>query len=223
MEKYRILCFGDSLTWGYDPVSRTRFKEEERWTGILQNLLGNHYQIIEEGQNGRTIATEDPAEGEKNGLRYIIPCLESQSPLNLMILMLGANDLKRKFSYCSMDIAGEMQIFLEKVQSHNRFHMNGKLKILLLSPPVIGTNSPDSWLADSFDFPNAAKVSSQLASWYQQLAKLYDCAFLDTSQIVSVSPADGVHLDADSQKQLAHAIFRTLRQEALIPDSWPES
>ncbi|MBQ4416282.1 MAG: acylhydrolase, partial [Butyrivibrio sp.] len=120
MERRRILCFGDSLTWGYDPVKQNRIDEDSRWTGVLQNLLGDGYRVIEEGQNGRTIATDDPAEGEKNGLRYVIPCIESHKPLDLMIVMLGTNDLKKKFSYTVMDIAGEMQIFLEKVLAYNR-------------------------------------------------------------------------------------------------------
>ena len=81
----------------------------------MQAALGDDYKVIEEGQNGRTIATEDPAEGEKNGLSYIGACLESHTPLDYVIIMLGSNDCKRKFSYSSMDIAGEMQIMLEKV------------------------------------------------------------------------------------------------------------
>ncbi|MDO4528942.1 MAG: GDSL-type esterase/lipase family protein, partial [Lachnospiraceae bacterium] len=113
MEKKRILCFGDSLTWGYNPETHQRFPEEDRWTTVLQEVLGDSYKIIEEGQNGRTIAIDDPAEGEKNGLLYIGPCLESQRPLDYVIIMLGSNDCKRKFAFSSMDIAGEMQIFLE--------------------------------------------------------------------------------------------------------------
>ena len=119
MEKYRILCFGDSLTWGFDPEKGNRISGDKRWTGVLQTLLGDRCQVIEEGQNGRTIATEDPAEGEKNGIRYILPCIESQCPLDLMIVMLGTNDLKQKFGYSARDIAGEMQLFLEKVQAYN--------------------------------------------------------------------------------------------------------
>ena len=118
MEKKRILCFGDSLTWGYDPDTRTRFPSPSRWPMVLQELLGENWTVIEEGQSGRTIATEDPAEGEKNGLKYIGPCLESHTPLDLVILMLGSNDCKRKFSYSSMDIAGEMQILLEKILAY---------------------------------------------------------------------------------------------------------
>ena len=210
MEKYRILCFGDSLTWGFDPVKRPRIDEEKRWTGVLQTLLGDNYKIIEEGQNGRTIATDDPAEGEKNGLNYIIPCIESQSPLDLMILMLGGNDLKRKFSYCAMDIAGEMQIFLEKVQAYNRFRMNDHMKILLIAPPVMGKDAGDSWLADSFHFENAVKVSSELPSWYQQLAEMYHCYFMDASLYAEVSKADGVHFDEENHGKLAKAIYQKL-------------
>ena len=106
MQKKRIVCFGDSLTWGYDPDHRVRFEDEDRWTQVLQKEIGDDYAVIEEGQNGRTIATDDPAEGEKNGLAYIGPCMESQSPFALLIIMLGCNDCKRKFAYSAMDIAG---------------------------------------------------------------------------------------------------------------------
>ena len=68
MQKKRIVCFGDSLTWGYDPDHRVRFEDGDRWTQVLQIEMGDDYAVIEEGQNGRTIATDDPSEGEKNGL-----------------------------------------------------------------------------------------------------------------------------------------------------------
>ncbi len=213
MGKKRILCFGDSLTWGFDPERRLRFGDDRRWTGVLQNLLGDEYTIIEEGQNGRTIASDDPAEGEKNGLKYIIPCIESQTPVKLLIVMLGGNDLKRKFSYSSMDIAGEMQIFLEKVISHNHFRMNDSMKILLISPPIMGTKCPDSWLADCFDFDNAKKVCGELADWYKQLSKMYNTYFLDAAKVVEVSDADGVHIDAEGHKKLAEAIRDVIKNE----------
>ena len=136
MSKKRVLCFGDSLTWGYDPDKRVRFQEDSRWPMVMQSVLGDEYTVIEEGQNGRTIATDDPAEGEKNGLKYIGPCLESQSPLDVVIIMLGSNDCKRKFAYSSMDIAGEMQIMLEKILSYNHFRCGDGFKVILVSPPL---------------------------------------------------------------------------------------
>lgn len=215
MKKKRILCFGDSMTWGFDPETRTRLPEDSRWTGILQKLLGDGYTVIEEGQCGRTIAMEDPSEGEKNGLRYIIPCIESQSPLDLMIVMLGSNNLKCKFSCCAMDIAGQMQIFLEKVLSYNHFRMKDRMQILLISPPLLGDNLQNSWLGECFEEEKAKKVCGELAGWYKQLAEMYDCMFLDAAEIVKPSPADSVHLDAEGHKKLAEAICKELRGSSL--------
>ena len=207
----RIVCFGDSLTWGYDPENRIRFSEEIRWTQVLQKKLGAEYTVIEEGQNGRTIATEDPAEGEKNGLKYLGPCMESQSPFDLLILMLGSNDCKRKFAYSSMDIAGEMQIMLEKVQSYNRFRCKDAFKVLLISPPYISEAIRDSWLGDSFGYENAVKLTKELAGWYKTLAEMYDCEYLDAAQYVQASDADGVHLDAENQKKLGDVIAERVK------------
>ncbi|MBQ3880710.1 MAG: SGNH/GDSL hydrolase family protein [Oscillospiraceae bacterium] len=216
MENKRILCFGDSLTWGYDPVTRTRIGMDERWTGVLRACLGEGYTVIEEGQNGRTIATDDPAEGEKNAMRYIVPCLESHDPLDLAIVMLGTNDLKHKFAYTADDIAGEMRLFLEKVLAYNHFHMGGRMKVLLLAPPVTGELGKDSWMAEGFDFPRAEKTSARLPALYHALAESLGCAFFDTTRIVKVSPFDGVHLDAPAHGVLGRAIYEKLIAEKLI-------
>lgn len=202
MSKKRILCFGDSLTWGYDPVNRVRLPEDSRWPRVLGAELGDEYEIIEEGQNGRTIASDDPAEGEKNGLKYIGPCMESHTPFDYIIIMLGSNDCKRKFAYSSMDIAGEMQIFLEKVQSYNRYRCNNSFKVILMSPPFIADSIEDSWLGDSFGYKNASELSKELPDWYSQLAKMYDCHYFEASKYVKASDADGCHLDGDNQRKL---------------------
>jgi lysophospholipase L1-like esterase len=208
----RILCFGDSLTWGFDPATRTRFDEDSRWPCVMQQALGGDYKVIEEGQNGRTIATEDPAEGEKNGLKYLGPCLESHTPLDYVIVMLGSNDCKRKFAYSSMDIAGEMQIMLEKIQAYNRFRCNDRFKVILVSPPHIAESMKDSWLGDSFGYENACKVSSELAGWYEKLAGMYGASFVDASKYVKASDADGCHLDPDDQIKLGQTLAKFITE-----------
>ncbi len=95
--KKRIVCFGDSNTWGYDAVTRERFAEEIRWTGLLQKELGEGYQIVEEGLCGRTSVFEDPLNEGMSGLAYLYPCLMSHAPVDLLILMLGTNDCKQRF------------------------------------------------------------------------------------------------------------------------------
>lgn len=212
MSKIRILCFGDSLTWGYNPDTHTRYSEDERWTGLLQQRLGEKYTVVEEGQNGRTIATDDPAEGEKNGLTYITPCLESQSPFSVVIIMLGTNDLKRKFNYSSMDVAGEMEILIKRIKSYIHFSMNDTASILLVSPPYIGPDIRTSWLGDSFGYERAREVSIELANWYKMLAKRYDCAFLDAAMITEVSESDSCHLSLEGNKLIAEAIFLKLQE-----------
>ena len=208
----RILCFGDSLTWGYDPAKRIRFDEDSRWPCVMQKELGDDYRVIEEGQNGRTIATDDPAEGEKNGLKYIGPCLESHTPLDYVIIMLGSNDCKRKFSYSSMDIAGEMQIMLEKIQSYNRFRCNDQIKVILVSPPYIADSMKDSWLGDSFGYENSVKLSKELAPWYKQLAEMYNCTFVDASQYVKASDIDGAHLESEEQRKLGKILAEVIKK-----------
>lgn len=208
----RVLCFGDSLTWGFDPVNRIRLPKEDRWPGVLQALLGDEYEIIEEGQCGRTIATDDPAEGEKNGLKYILPCMESHTPFDLLIIMLGSNDLKRKYSYSAMDVAGEMRLFLEKVLSYIYFRTDRTAKILLVSPPHIGEKITESWLGDAFGYENARKVSQELAGWYVQLAELFHTQFLNAADYVQVSDADSCHMDAENQRKLGQVIAELVQK-----------
>ena len=110
---YEILCFGDSNTWGYNPATRERFPRDVRWTGVLQAALGKDFHVIEEGLNGRTTVWEDPVEGDKVGKRHLAPCLESQAPLDLVVLMLGTNDTKQRYSAPPTDIARGIGVLLD--------------------------------------------------------------------------------------------------------------
>ena len=98
-----ILCFGDSNTWGFDPDATAsspypiRHAHDVRWTGVLARELGQEFHVIEEGQNGRTTVHEDPIVQHRNGRTYLPPCLESHKPIDLVVLMLGTNDLKAMF------------------------------------------------------------------------------------------------------------------------------
>src|ERR671917_870887 len=134
-----VLCYGDSNTWGYDPATRERFPPHVRWTGVLATLLGAEYRVIEEGLNGRTTRWDDPIEPGRNGLTYLRPCIESHKPLDLMVIMLGTNDLKRRFNLVASDIA---QSAAELAQLAWRF-ANGpdgaRAKALLVAPPAVST------------------------------------------------------------------------------------
>ena len=98
-----ILCFGDSNTWGYAPVTGERYPGHVRWTGVLQSCLGDDYFVIEEGLNGRTTVHNEPLRPHRNGASLLPVLLESHSPLDLVIVMLGTNDLKACFRQSALE------------------------------------------------------------------------------------------------------------------------
>ena len=117
----KIICFGDSNTYGYNPATGGRFDENTRWPKVLQKLLGEDYEIFEEGQNGRNISDPDPWEGgTKCGMDYVLPMIETRHPADLLIIMLGTNDLKLKFHLPPADIAGSLQLMLSKIKAYCR-------------------------------------------------------------------------------------------------------
>ncbi|MBQ1285032.1 MAG: hypothetical protein IIY19_01150, partial [Lachnospiraceae bacterium] len=105
-----------------------------------------------------------------------------------------------------MEIAGEMQIFLEKALSYNHFRCQDHFQILLVAPPLIAESIQDSWLGENFGYEYAVEVSKKIAGWYQDLSKLYHVHFLNAADYVKASDADGCHLDAAGQVRLGEAI-----------------
>ena len=158
-----ILCFGDSNTWGYNPENRQRFGPDERWTGILRNSLGEDYRVIEEGLNGRTTLWDDPIEGFKNGLDYLMPCLESHKPFDLITIMLGTNDLKCRFSVSAFDIAESVGVLVRQVQqSQAGPQENAPIPLLIAPPPLAKLNEFEEM------FKGGSKKSQLFGNYYRK-------------------------------------------------------
>ena len=88
----RILCYGDSNTWGYQAVTGSRYPEEVRWPCILQKLLGDAYHVYENGLNGRTTVFEDDYDPYRSGVKEIIPAIMVTEPLDLIVTLGGSED-----------------------------------------------------------------------------------------------------------------------------------
>ena len=211
-KKSRILCFGDSLTWGADPAGGPRLSV--RWPRVLQYALGPGYEVIEEGHGGRNIATDDIPEGEKNGMKYILPCLETHDPFDLLIIMLGVNDCKRKFSYSLPDISMAMERFLQKVLTHRNYSAFYPYEILLIAPPPMNEGIMNSDIGDLFEYEVGIRKSQGLAERFQQLAEKYGIGFMDAGQYCQSSPVDGLHMDAENQQKLGLAVADYIRKSA---------
>ena len=142
----RILCFGDSNTWGYDPETDERYDNKTRWPCVMANALGNEYEIVEEGMNGRTTVWDDPVDGLMSGLKYLEPCLLSHKPLDLVIVMLGTNDLKDRFCVSAYEIAKSAGRLVKMIQASDAGLKGLAPEVLLIAPPpiVMGENGFDT-------------------------------------------------------------------------------
>ena len=202
-----VLCYGDSNTWGSDPASDKRFDRDQRWTGVLRQTLGPEYIIVEEGLNGRTTVWDDPIEGYKNGKEYLIPCLATHRPIDLVILMLGTNDTKMRFSLTAYDIAAGVETLLKIIRQSEAGPDENPPEILLLAPPPLGQ------LTEYADMFAGGRVKSeQFGEQYKRVAEAHGCEFLDTSQVIVSSDVDGIHFDLSEHKKLGLALAPMVRQ-----------
>ena len=210
MKKKRILCFGDSNTFGEVPGAGVRHPEDVRWTGILQKELGDEYQVIEEGYGGRTTVFDDEIEGRLSGLKYFGPCCESQAPLDLIILMLGTNDLKARFGVDARTIAFGFQRYLNAV--NNLPASVGKPQVLLVSPVKIHPAYKNHPLFRDMFGEYAVERSGKFAEAYSEFAETAGIPFLDAAAYGTADPADGVHMGPESHRRLAEAMAKKVKE-----------
>ncbi len=207
-----VLCYGDSNTWGAMPMKdlyeTRRFGLDERWAGIVRKQLGDGYWVVEEGLNGRTTVWDDPLEGtHKNGKTYLYPCLESHQPIDLVVLMLGTNDLKKRFSVTAFDIAYGAGKLIETILATPFGPDMAAPKILLMCPPPLARLS---FLADMFE--DGTAKSRQLAPHYQEFARHFGCEFLNAGDLITTSDIDGVHFDTSEHRKLGMAVAERVKR-----------
>lgn len=204
-----ILCFGDSNTWGYRPDGTGRFEWEVRWPGILQRELSGLARIIEEGLNARTTVLDDPVEGVsvcRNGSRHLPILLETHRPIDLVIIFLGVNDLKRRFDAAPFDIAQGAGELVGIVKRSIAGPEDRPPKTLLICPPPVKVLNALAGL-----FEGAIAKSSDLAARYAWQAGRLGCPILDAGEVVSLSTEDGIHLDAESHRVLGAKVAEAAR------------
>ncbi len=200
-----ILCFGDSITWGYHPKTAERHPFQDRWTGVLKETLGNEYDIIEAGVNGRTTAFDDPVQPNRNGSLALPIELLTHAPIDLVIIMLGVNDVKIYNHGCARQASAGCSLLIRQVRSSMAGPGGGTPKILLMSPPPL--NNPKGYLDTLFPAKSIA-ASRELAQHYRTLAEYLHVDFLDVAPLVTVSPEDGCHLEASENHKLGKAVAK---------------
>ncbi len=203
------LCYGDSNTWGYDPATRTRYPPHVRWTGVLATRLGAEFRVVEEGLNGRTTRRDDPIETGRNGLTYLRPCIESHQPLDVVVVMLGTNDLKSRFDLSASDIAQSAAALAEMAWRFAHAPDGSQAKVLLVAPPAVSTLTE---LDQMFD--GAREKSRQFSRYYRLAAGWYDLPFFDAGAVIGSSEKDGIHFDPEEHRKLGEALADDVRRLA---------
>lgn len=211
MSSHTILCFGDSNTHGTRAHrkmgDRRRHDRHDRWPSVMAAALGSDYEVIAEGQPGRTAAYDDPINGEtKNGLRLLPALLETHRPIDLVIVMLGTNDVKLRFPGSASDIAAAMDRVLMAIQSSEAGPDGESPRILLVAPSPV---QEVGFMAEMF--AGGAEKSRALAGHYANLAQRRKCSFLDLAPVAKVDPVDGVHLSADAHAAIGAAMAKAVR------------
>ena len=205
-EKIKILCYGDSNTWGYIPgTDHQRFSKEERWTGVLQRMLGDKFEIIEEGLNSRTLISVDKRKDKegRSGAEYLLPCLDTHDPIDLVIIMLGTNELKTEY-YRNPKEIGEIfeEIFVKKIISRKSVCRNTTPKLLIITPPLI--------TKENQKFIGGKEKSEKLNDIYEDIAIRNECEFMGNEDWEVGE--DGVHLSRDGHRILASKLSMKIKE-----------
>ena len=194
----RILCIGDSNTWGYIPGSGERYEKNVRWTGKLAQTLGENYEVIEEGMNGRTTAFTDKIEPGTAALDYLYPCLISQFPLDYIIVMLGTNDTKTRY--------GVDEVLL-KIEETCRRKSQTPEKIVIAPADLYPKKDWIEFTAES------AQKAGGLTEEYRSIAALHHAEFLSAREVLGAEciGCDGIHFTEAGHQKLAEAVAFIIR------------
>ncbi|UCI05780.1 SGNH/GDSL hydrolase family protein [Mesorhizobium sp. B1-1-8] len=204
-----VLCYGDSLTWGYDAANLGRHPLEDRWPSVLKSALGDGIEVIAEGLNGRTTAFDDYLAGaDRNGARLLPTILTSHAPLDLVIFMLGSNDMKPWIHGNPVAARQGMQRLIDIVRGHDYPFDWPPPQILLVAPPTVSRTDNAEFKEM---FAGGDDASKRLAPQYSALADEAGCGFFDAGTVATTTPLDGVHLDAENTRRIGQALAPLVR------------
>ena len=200
----KILCFGDSNIYGFNPLNGSRYAKKERWSGILQELAKDKFNVIEAGCNNRTAFSPNPAGKMMTGIEILPELLTSD--LDIVILAIGINDLQLSYNTSLDDYKRGLPKLINIVKDKSPAS-----EILLVAPSKITPNILNSFFANLFDKTSIEK-SSQLGEIYKQIAFNNNCKFLNLDDLVKPSSVDGLHYEIQEHNKIAQSIYKIVEE-----------
>lgn len=202
-----VLAFGDSLTWGADPATGLRHPTKFRWPEVLEAGLDGTAKVIGDGLGGRTTCYDDhTGPACRNGAKALLVALGSQMPLDLVIIMLGTNDLKPSHGGQAEPAVSGMRRLAQIVETYPYKPRSAVPRLMIVAPPAC--------VAGPQGTPAAGRrisESERLSPLLRQLAAEIGVEFFDAGTVATSSPIDGVHLSAEATLAIGQALVAPVR------------
>lgn len=201
----KILCYGDSNTFGFNPEDFSRYDKNTRWTGVLQKNLGKEYKVINEGANNRNGFVSNP-QGDLYCAQKHYPELISKSEnIDIIILAIGTNDLQFLYNanFDTFEQGLEKLIPISKKKTGN---------IIIIPPVILSDNILNGFFKIQFNKTSILK-SQTVGEIYYKLAKIHNCRIFDINKFTKPSETDGLHYSKDSHKLIADNLAKFILSE----------
>ncbi len=202
----KILCYGDSNTFGYNAKDASRFSSEQRWSGILKNTLKYKFEVIEEGFPNRTGFVDNPECIEMSGLKHFPKLMENLGKIDILIFALGTNDLQLYYDVKEQDIYDGFNFYIEILKKNN-----SNAKVLIIAPVLLN----EDIIKGNFSFQfNRASIekSAKFIEIFKNYAQENNYEFLDINQYTRPEITDGLHYDTDAHLIIAQKITEIINR-----------
>jgi lysophospholipase L1-like esterase len=198
----KIICYGDSNTWGQKPTVWEKYDKNLIWTNILGELLGSDYEVVNEGLCGRFAGDLDTVEAFHNGLEMFLSDFYTNYPFDVVIISLGTNDFKTRANQSGKDIFENLMRYIDLIELVKKTDAIEKdIQIVFVTPPNI--NEKTGY------FANSNAKNKELTELLKANAKVKNYKLIDISDM-DINSEDGVHFDPDNHKELASLVYKNL-------------
>lgn len=203
----KILCYGDSNTFGFIPETCGRYNKSQRWSGILSEILKQNYQIIEEGMNNRTGFFKNPEGLKQSGGEYLSVYLQNHKDIDICILSLGTNDVQIFYTIDENIAKTGLKKLISSIKEANQ-----NTQIIIIPPVKINDNILHSGFSLMFNEESIKKID-MIFPCFEQTAKDKNCLYFDFNTIVQPSKTDGLHYTEEAHKIIAEKLAQFILQK----------
>lgn len=204
----KIICYGDSNTFGFNPKDSSRFDENTRWTAILQKNLGMEYKVTNEGMCDRTGFVNNPKGTEYSAQKHFPEMLSKINSIDILILAIGTNDLQFQYDISVGAIEKGLENLIKLAQPKAKY-------IIIIPPVVLSEKILEGFFNFQFDKTSIVK-SKKIGKIYRQITNAYHCNYFDINKFTKPSDLDSLHYDKKSHKIIADKLTEYCKMAGII-------